>query len=143
MKTEPIVIQRSYNAPVKKVWDAITNLEQMKQWYFNNIPDFRPEPGFTTQFNVHHEGKDFLHIWKVTEVVPMKKISYEWRYEGYPGNSLVTFELVPEGDSTSLTLTHEGLETFNPELHPEVERKNFVEGWTAFIGSLLKKFVEE
>lgn len=143
MKTEPIVIQSIYKAAVKKVWEALTNLDQMKRWYFDSIPDFRPEPGFTTRFNIQHEGKEFLHIWKVTEVVPLKKISYEWRYEGYPGNSLVTFELVPDGDSTNLTLTHDGLDTFKPELHPELERKNFVEGWTSFIGSALKKFVED
>ena len=142
MKQEPIDIQSLYIDPVAKVWKAITVLEHMKRWYFDNIPDFRPEPGFTTRFNIHHEGKDFLHIWKITEVAPMKKISYEWRYEGYPGNSVVTFELVPVGDSTNLTLTHDGLETFKPELHPEMGRTNFLEGWTS-IGSALKKFVEE
>jgi hypothetical protein len=29
------VIERSYNAPRKKVWRAITNKEDMKQWYFD------------------------------------------------------------------------------------------------------------
>jgi len=142
MKNDPIVIQRNFNAPVTKVWQAITDQEQMKLWYFDNIPEFKAEPGFITQFNVHHNGRDYLHIWKVTEAEPLKKISYEWKYGGYPGNSFVTFELTPEGDTTTLTLTHEGLETFLPDINPGVERKNFVEGWTAIIGMSLKKFVE-
>jgi uncharacterized protein YndB with AHSA1/START domain len=143
MKNEPIVIRQTYNAPVEKVWQAITNKDQMKQWYFPSLETFKPEPGFKTEFNVHHEGKDFLHIWKVTEVIPLKKISIEWKYGGYPGNSLVTFELSAEGDKTTLTLTHERLETFLPDINPELDQKNFVQGWTGFISSSLKKFVEK
>ena len=30
-----IVIERTYNAPVEKVWKAITDKEEMKQWYFD------------------------------------------------------------------------------------------------------------
>jgi uncharacterized protein YndB with AHSA1/START domain len=73
-------------------------------------------------------------------VIPQKKIAYTWRYKGQPGDSLVTFELFPEGDKTRLQLTHTGIETF-PKT-PAYERKNFEAGWTAIIGSDLKQFVE-
>ncbi len=142
MKQEPFVMRRTYDAPVKKVWEAITNIKQMQQWYMKGLADFKPEPGFTTTFAVENDGKNFIHLWKVTEVVPGRKISYEWKYEGYPGNSLVTFELVPEGTRTTLTLTHSGLETFNPAVYPELGRENFEAGWTSLIGTLLKNFVE-
>lgn len=142
MKNDTIVVQRNFNAPVQKVWQAITSLEQMKRWYFNTLQAFEPVPGFETQFDVHHEGKTFVHIWKVTEVIPMKKIAYEWKYGGYPGNSLVSFELAAAGDTTSLTLTHSGIESFMPVAYPESAAINFTEGWTAFIGTLLKDFVE-
>jgi len=32
------------NASVPKVWKAITDRDDMKQWYFD-IEEFRPEPG--------------------------------------------------------------------------------------------------
>jgi uncharacterized protein YndB with AHSA1/START domain len=143
MKQEPFIIRRTYDAPVEKVWEAITNKKKMQQWYMDKLEDFKPEPGFTTAFTVENSGKNFVHLWKVTEVIPGKKISYEWRYEGYPGNSLVTFELIPEGAKTTLTLTHSGLETFQPEVYPELARENFQNGWNDLIGTLLKKFVEE
>ena len=73
-------------------------------------------------------------------MIPQKKIAYTWRYKGEPGDSLVTFELSPNGDKTHLKLTHEGLETF-PKT-PAYARKNFEAGWTEIIGSELKKFVE-
>ncbi|HTY12511.1 MAG TPA: SRPBCC domain-containing protein [Bacteroidota bacterium] len=143
MKSKPIVIERTFDAPVSKVWEAITDVKQMKQWYFPALEAFKPEVGFQTQFNVNNGGKDYLHIWKVTEVKPGKNISYEWRFGGYPGNSLVTFALTAVGRKTTLTLTHEGIETFLPDKNPPLARKNFIEGWTALIGDLLKKFVEK
>jgi uncharacterized protein YndB with AHSA1/START domain len=146
MKHEPFVIERTYNAPVEKVWKAITDINEMRQWYMSEIEDFKPVVGFTTVVPVKNKvstGKDFIHHWKITEVVPGKKISYEWRYEGNTGNSLVTFELKPEGNKTTLTLTHIGLETFDPATNPQFARENFEKGWTGFIDGKLKKFVEQ
>ena len=79
----------------------------------------------------------------MTEVIPNKRIAYQWRYEGNPGNSVVTFELIPEGNSTILKLTHEGLETFEPATYPQYARENFEKGWTGFIDGKLKKYVEQ
>jgi uncharacterized protein YndB with AHSA1/START domain len=141
MNTHPFVIERTFNAPVEKVWEAITDKDQMKQWYFPMLESFEPVVGFQTEFNVRFEGKDHIHIWKVTEVIPNKKISYEWRYGGFEGNSLVTFELFSEGNATRLRLTHAGLETFPPLA--DFARENFAKGWTELIGSLLKAFVEQ
>ena len=143
MKKDQVIIERTVNAPVDRVWKAITDKDQMKQWYFNALDDFKPEVGFQTQFNVRNGGKDYLHIWKVTEVRPGKRISYEWKFGGFPGNSLVTFELTAAGKKTKVKLTHENIETFLPERNPALAKKNFEEGWTSLIGSLLKGFVEK
>jgi len=69
-----------------------------------------------------------------------KKLSYTWRYEGFAGNSLVTFELSEEGEKTRLKLTHAGLETF-PDDQVAFDKNNFAEGWTYIIGKSLKEFV--
>jgi uncharacterized protein YndB with AHSA1/START domain len=143
MKNEPVIIERIYNSPVKTVWEAITDLNKMKQWYFPTLTEFEPEVGFETKFDVESGGKIYPHIWKVAEVVPGKKISYEWKFDGYPGNSLVSFELFDEDGKTRIILTHEGLETFRGDLHPGLAKHNFVEGWTSFIGTKLKEYVEQ
>ena len=136
---EAIVMERTFNAPVGKVWQALTDVDQMRQWYFD-LKEFRPEVGFEFEFVVEHEGNSYHHLCKVTEVIPQKKIAYTWRYKGEPGNSLVTFELFGEGEKTRLRLTHEGIESF-PKT-PAYARKNFEVGWAAIIGSELKRFVE-
>ena len=140
MQNEPFVIERTYNAPVDRVWKAITDKEQMRQWYFD-LADFKAEKGFEFQFEGGPDDRKYLHKCRVTEVVPGKKLQYSWRYEGYEGNSFVTFELFPEGNGTRLKLTHEGLETF-PK-NPDFAKKNFMEGWTQIIGTSLKEFLEK
>jgi uncharacterized protein YndB with AHSA1/START domain len=136
---EPVVIERTLNAPVARVWTALTDMGEMRQWYFA-LENFKPEIGFEFEFVVEHEGNKYHHLCKVTEVVPQKKIAYTWRYKGEPGDSLVTFQLFAEGDKTRLKLTHSGIESF-PKI-PAYARKNFETGWTQ-IGSELKQFVEQ
>ncbi|TAL46485.1 MAG: hypothetical protein EPN92_06135 [Chitinophagaceae bacterium] len=142
MNNEPFVIERVYNAPVAKVWKAITDKEEMKQWYFD-LSEFKPVVGFEFQFyGQGHNGENYLHQCKITDVIPEKKLRYSWRYEGYEGNSFVTFELSEEGDKTKLRLTHEGLETF-PKDNPDFAKESFAGGWTYLVGTSLPGFVEK
>jgi len=136
---EAVVIERTFNAPVGRVWKALTDVEEMRQWYFN-LKQFKAEVGFEFEFVVEHEGMTYHHLCKVTEVIPQKKLAYTWRYKGHEGDSLVTFELFADGDETRLKLTHQGLETFPKTA--AFARKNFEAGWTAIIGSELKQFLE-
>ena len=48
---EAVVIERTFNAPVAKVWNAITDAEEMRQWYFD-LKEFKPEVGFEFEFVV-------------------------------------------------------------------------------------------
>jgi len=129
MKNGSILIEQTLSASIHTVWKAITDQEEMRQWYFNTMEEFNPQVGFQTQFNVLNGGKNYLHLWKVVDVVPPKKISYDWKYGGYPGNSLVTFELSSEGDKTKIRLTHEHLETFLPAVNPELAKEKIL--WRA------------
>jgi uncharacterized protein YndB with AHSA1/START domain len=137
---EAVVIERTFNAPVARVWKALTDADEMRVWYFD-LKEFKPEVGFEFEFTVEHEGTKYHHLCKITEVISHKKIAYTWRYAGEEGNSLVTFELFADGSKTRLKLTHEGLETF-PKL-PAYAKTNFEKGWTEIIGSSLKQYVEE
>lgn len=140
MTPAPFVIERTFNAPASKVWKAITDKDQMKQWYFD-LPSFKAEVGHEFQFEGGTKEKTYLHLCKVTEVIQGKKLTYSWRYDGFEGISFVSFELFPEGDKTRLKLTHEGLETFPPV--KDFAKENFAAGWTEIIGTSLKNFVEK
>ena len=136
---EAIIVERTFDAPIARVWKALTDVDQMREWYFD-LKEFKPEIGFEFEFAVEHDGNTYHHLCKITEVIPQKKIAYTWRYKGEPGNSLVTFELSPQGNKTRLKLTHTGIETF-PKT-PAYARKNFEARWSAIVGSELKQFLE-
>jgi uncharacterized protein YndB with AHSA1/START domain len=140
MEHEPLIVERTYEAPVKTVWDAITNNAKMKKWYFD-IPEFKPEVGFEFEFTAGSEKKMYKHLCKVTETEPEKKLSYSWKYADYPGSSVVTFELMPAGHETVVRLTHTGLESF-PQDSPDFALASFTEGWNYILGKGLKEFVE-
>ena len=140
MKNEPIVIEHAYLAPAEKVWQAITEKEKMKQWYFD-IKDFKAEVGCEFQFTGGSDKKKYLHLCKITDVIVDNKLAYSWRYDGYEGISYVTFELAGEGASTKIKLTHEGIETF-PGNNPDFAKESFSAGWTYIIGTALEEFVE-
>lgn len=142
MNDTPIVIERIINATPANIWLAITDKDQMKAWYFD-LPDFKAAPEFKFQFvGEGKEGEKYLHLCEVQEVIVNKKLSYTWQYDGYEGNSLVTFDLLPVGDQTKVTLTHTGLETF-PSTTKAFARENFVEGWTYIINTALKEYLEK
>ncbi|HMI07975.1 MAG TPA: SRPBCC domain-containing protein [Flavobacterium sp.] len=136
MKNDSLVLERTYDAPVEKVWKALTDTKQMQQWYFPMMESFEPKVGFETEFIVHHNGNDYPHMWKVTEAIPMKKIAYSWKYGGFPGNSIISFELEGEGEKTKLTLTHSVTESFESEKYPDFSKASFNSGWTHFVGRL-------
>lgn len=135
----PLVVERTFNAPISKVWSALTNKDEINQWSFE-MKEFKAELGFEFEFYGEKDGVKYFHRCVITEVIPGKKLAYSWRYEGHEGNSLVTFELFEQGKKTRLRLTHAGLESFPKAAGFATE--NFTEGWTQIIGKLLKEYVE-
>lgn len=144
MKTheEPIIIEQIFNHSSDMVWKAITDINQMRKWYFENITSFKPEVGFETSFTVQNEDRIFSHIWKITEVIPEKLIKYSWRYDGYQGDSVLTMELFQEDSSTKLRLTHTVIENFEDNI-PEFTRESGLQGWTYFIKESLVNFLDK
>jgi uncharacterized protein YndB with AHSA1/START domain len=135
-----VIVERTFDAPVATVWKAITDKDQMKQWFFETLDSFKAEVGFQTIVTVRHNEKVYPHVWNVVEVVPEKKLAFEWSYTNYQGNSLVTMELFEEKNKTRLRLTHDGLDTF-PQDDPDFARTSFNAGWNALIGERLKEFL--
>ena len=140
METQSIVLERRFNASRSTVWKALTDKTEMKSWYFD-LAEFKAEVGFRFEFYGGPPERSYRHLCEVTEVIPGKKLTYSWRYDGYPGISYVTFELFEQGDQTLLRLTHAGTETFPPEA--DFARKNFEGGWDHIINTSLKKYLED
>ncbi|WP_282074716.1 SRPBCC family protein [Maribacter aquivivus] len=139
---EPIIVTHLFNASLEQVWEALTNVKQMRLWYFDVITDFKPEVSFQTSFLIMNEGRNFTHNWKVTEVIPQSKISYRWTFDEYPGESISTFRLSKEEHRTILTVTSEVLKEFPTDI-PEFKRESGVAGWKYLIKERLFEFLQK
>ncbi len=143
MQDIPLIIERTLPAPVANVWRALTDHQQMKQWYFD-LAEFKAEVGF--QFQFEGVGKDghtvYVHHCEIKEVIPERKLAYSWRYEGFSGDSLVVFELFPEGENTKVRLTHKGTASFAAN-GPDFFKQSFEEGWTYILGTSLMEYVKK
>ena len=141
MEAKPFEIEQILNAPLEVVWHAITNKDEMRQWYFD-LSDFKPEKGFQFEFpGKGNEGQHYLHQCTIIEADALKKLSYSWSYKDIEGYSVVTFELAKEGDGTILKLIHSGLESF-PK-HPDFAPESFAKGWSMLIGELLPAYIQK
>ncbi len=140
MKTDHVVVEQSFFQPKEVVWKAITQVDQLKQWFFENIENFEAKPGFKTRFVVENEGRVFPHLWTITEVQAEQKITYNWKYESYEGDSYVCFELFETDGQTSLRLSHDVTESF-PQHIPEFTREACEGGWNYFIKERLVEYL--
>ena len=138
----PIILNYRLPANIEQVWNALTNHEIMIQWFFPNIPDFKPEVGFKTQFVIENEGRVFTHDWKILVVSKNEYIVYHWRYPEYSGDSNLTFNLESKGNETTVTVRVDILEDYPDEI-PEFKLESCVGGWNYFIGESLLNFLQD
>ena len=141
-RKEPIIVEQYFDIPVSRVWSAITEHNQMIQWFFPEIPAFKAEEGFRTSFDIQSGGRNFHHLWKILEVSPPHRIVYHWSYSDIEGEGIVIFELFDKGEQTLLCLRNEGLDSF-PEEIPEFSREAAVGGWEYFIKEQLKEYLDK
>lgn len=137
--TEPVVKETIIDAPISKVWDALTKKEQIAKWLMPS-DDFELKVG--TTFNMLGKSKDieYPHVCTITEIVPEKKLSYTWAVKDKLSDTLVTYELEDQNGKTKLTLTHSGWD--KAKLTTEgTHRDDYNNGWEQVIPGL-KKYVE-
>ena len=136
----PIEKKLTVNAPVNKVWVALTNPKELQQWMMMST-NFEPTAGkdFTFQAEASEEW-DGVFKCSVKEVVENKKLSYTWDTAFINAETLVEFELTENGDKTELSLVHSGWDKMTA--NQEETRKSHSDGWDLRFVQKLKEVVE-
>ena len=135
-KAFSLTLVRRINASPARVWAAITQADQMIQWWGPDAgptlsveADVRPGGRFSIVFRTL-DGQEHNPTGAYVEVEPEKKLAFTWEGAGMPnGRSLVTFRLEPFAGGVELTLTHEGL----PD---EPIRASHEAGWSGLLDKL-------
>lgn len=111
----PFIASKSIviNTSPDKVWEALTNPDQVKQYMFGAEVVSDWQKGSSLTYKGTWEGKPFEDKGTILEIEPQKllKATYysalsglEDKLENY---NTVTYELSPEGEGTKLTVTQD------------------------------------
>lgn len=136
----PVIVSHLFNVSSDILWKAITDVDQMRVWFFDDIPSFEPRVGFETSFPVQAPSMVFTHVWKILEVIPQERIVYDWSYPETVGRGKVIFDLETTGATTMLTLTNITLEDWPQDL-PEFKRESCEGGWNFLLKDRLNQFI--
>jgi uncharacterized protein YndB with AHSA1/START domain len=140
---ETLAIERSVliDAPIERVWSAITDPEQLEQWYAPGCPWEIPalQPGTTIKF--HNTDSD-IQLATIKAVEPLQEFTLRWQLDPmHPGLTLTnTFSLKPENGSTRVTVSQAGYESL-PDGMRQQQLDQDAAAYDAIAGSL-KSYLE-
>jgi uncharacterized protein YndB with AHSA1/START domain len=107
---EIAVVRVRLDASAEAVWAALTEAEALRSWYWpaSLRPRVHSDPVVGGRFGIEADGVGFSGDY--VELERPRRIVQRWRWGGDDRDSRVTLELVPEGDGTELTVTHDGVD---------------------------------
>lgn len=104
-----IHLQATFPHPPDRVWRALTEPKAMAEWLMAN--DFEPKVGHRFRFTAKPQpGWDGTVDCEVTEVVPLRRLSYSWSNGKNKMSTQVTWTLEAVDGGTRLTLDHKGFD---------------------------------
>lgn len=135
-----IRIVKDFPCDAASLWQAITEKDKMKQWYFE-LSDFQPVPGFEFSFaGQGHKGEQYLHLCEVLQAEPLNLLQYTWTYKGHVGFSIVSFFISATDGGCRLIFSHHGLDSF-PADSPDFAFESFEGGWNYILHTALAAYL--
>ncbi len=139
--TDRIEKRIELNAPVSRVWRAITDYREFGEWFRVKI-DGPFVPGEVSRGHITYPGYEHVK-WEavVQKMDPERLFSFTWPHSksferaDYTGDysnaptTLVEFRLEPTKKGTLLVITESGFDKLPGDLREEVFRRN-EGGWT-------------
>ncbi|CAH1218544.1 hypothetical protein PAECIP111891_04748 [Paenibacillus allorhizoplanae] len=105
-------------ASLERAWQAVTEGEQLTEWYSPGSPwdVLELSPGAEVYFhhapNEYHEGTEIVTLRATIEAVePLERFALRWEFSVPDSEMITTFLTVEEGDGTRVTITETGYET--------------------------------
>lgn len=126
-------------APIDKVWEALTNPEIVKQYFFGSNQETDWNVGSKILWTGEYEGTTYVDKGVVLEFLPNEKLSYSYLsswsgLDDKPENYLwVSYEVKDIDGGTELTITQSN--------YDEEKAKHSAENWEVVIDGL-KKLIE-
>jgi uncharacterized protein YndB with AHSA1/START domain len=90
-------VERRFPHPIDKVWRAVTMPEHLAQWFPSQV-ELDLQPGGAMRFGAFNRTAGTTGA--VVAVEPPRRLTFMW------GADRLTFELTPDADGTTFSLTH-------------------------------------
>jgi uncharacterized protein YndB with AHSA1/START domain len=114
---DPVIVERRVAVPPERVFAYFTDPAKWTAWQGTEA-ELELRPGGSWRVNVTGDG---FASGQVIEVVPNRRVVFTWGWEQsspvLPGSTTVTIDLVPDGDGTTIRLTHSDLPPEQVDLH--------------------------
>ncbi len=129
------------NAPVNKVWDALTNPELIKEYLFGTKTTTDWKKGSPITYEGEWQGKAYKDKGVIVDIIPEKLLhTTYWSSMGgkedKPENyNNVIYEVKPENDSTLVTISQDNIAD-------EAQLEHMNQNWGMVLGSM-KKLLEK
>ncbi len=113
-KNLKIEIAEVFEVPVSNVWNALTDKEKVKQYFFGTEVTSDWKPGNDIVFRGEWDGKAYEDKGKILEAQKEKLIKYSYisSFSGLPdlpeNYAIITYLLKPVNSGTELKIIQEG-----------------------------------
>ena len=128
------------DAPMERVWQAITTPSEMKQWFFGVDTEADWRPGGRLVHRGEYGGKPYVDKGEILEFEPPRRLVHtHWSdVSGLPdapeNYQVVTWDLTQREGGTELAITERNLPS-------DDAAKTSEKGWESVLGSL-KRLLE-
>lgn len=115
-------VQQTIHAPVEKVWDALTNPELVKQYFFGSQLVTTWQPKTPIVFKGDWQGTAYEDKGTVLKYEPNKMLEYDYhsswsdlkdRPENY---QIISYQVKSKGNSTVLSIAQRNIDTLEKKL---------------------------
>lgn len=113
------------HADIEKVWDALTDPEQISQYLYGTKTETTWEPGTPITFSGEYNGTSYMDKGEIKAFDEYRRLEYTYwssmsGTEDTPENyALVTFELAVKNGATLLTVRQDNIKSESSKEHSE------------------------
>jgi len=139
LKDRTLTIEKTFNAPIKLVWDAWTQSEHILKWWAPNGMDIKViehnfEVGGKWKYSMPMpDGNEFISEGIYKEIVELKKIITSADFKPMTQDVELQTYFEAEGDKTKFTFS---VIHATPEYCKQQEEMGFYNGWGSALDRL-------
>lgn len=138
-----VTVQRAFDAPPERAFDAWLDPAAVAEWMFPAETDeveavhLEPRVGGVFSFEVRRDDDVVGHVGRYLEIDRPRRLAFTWGIADDEGEDRVTVDVRPTSSGCDVTLTH--------ELHPDWAdfADRTADAWAAMLDSLADHLGEE